>query len=192
MAKDNKSLGMFRLDGLPPAMRGIPQVEVTFDIDANGIVNVSAKDKATNKEQKITITNTSNLSESEVDKMVKDAEANSEEDKKRKEEIEVKNSASSLVSAAERVLKDFEGKMSEDDKKKLEEQKDELKKAIDENADVERLKPLSETLQQTMFAISSAAYQQAAPEGAAEGQSEGPAPEGNNDDDVIDAEYTKQ
>ena len=122
MAKDNKSLGMFRLDGIPPAMRGLPQIEVTFDIDANGIVNVSAKDKATNKEQKITITNSSNLSEADIDKMVKEAEANAAEDKKKKEEAEIKNNATSLIGSAERIVKDFEGKIDAADKSKLDEQ----------------------------------------------------------------------
>lgn len=186
---------MFRLDGLPPAMRGMPQIEVTFDIDANGIVNVSAKDKATNKEQKITITNTSNLNESEIDKMVKEAESNAESDKKKKEEIEIKNNASSLVHSAERLVKDFEGKISEEDQKKLDEGKVALQKAIDENVDSAKLKELSETLQQTMFAISSAAYQQASatPEGTEQKASgEEPKAEGSSEDDVIDADYTKQ
>jgi len=194
MSRDNKSLGMFRLDGIPPAMRGIPQVEVTFDIDANGIVNVSAKDKATNKEQKITITNTSNLNESEIEKMVKEAEIHAEEDKLKKEEVEVKNNASGLVSSADRLVKDFEGKISEDDKKKLEQQKDELKKAVDENASTDKLKTLSEALQQTMFSVSQAAYQQtqeSQPEGQASGQEAG-STESEDSEDVIDAEYTKQ
>ena len=130
MAKDNKSLGMFRLDGIPPAMRGLPQIEVTFDIDANGIVNVSAKDKATNKEQKITITNSSNLSEADIDKMVKEAEANAAEDKKKKEEAEIKNNATSLIGSADRIEKDFEGKIDAADKSKLDEQKAALQKAI--------------------------------------------------------------
>ena len=159
MAKDNKSLGMFRLDGIPPAMRGLPQIEVTFDIDANGIVNVSAKDKATNKEQKITITNSSNLSEADIDKMVKEAEANSAEDKKKKEEAEIKNNATSLIGSAERIEKDFEGKIDSADKAKLEEQKTALQKAIDENKPVDELKKLSDELQQTMFSISQKAYE---------------------------------
>ncbi|MDD3593130.1 MAG: molecular chaperone DnaK [Candidatus Gastranaerophilales bacterium] len=196
MAKDNKSLGMFRLDGIPAAARGIPQVEVTFDIDANGIVNVSAKDKATNKEQKITITNTSNLSESDIDKMVKDAEMHSEDDKKRKEEVETKNNATSMVNAAERLVKDLEGKMSEDDKSKLTSEKDELKKAIDENAAIEQVKTLADKLQETMYAISSKAYQQSQGSASAEGEqgasSEQTSQDNGGDDDVIDAEYTKQ
>ena len=159
MAKDNKSLGMFRLDGIPPAMRGLPQIEVTFDIDANGIVNVSAKDKATNKEQKITITNSSNLSEADIDKMVKEAEANAAEDKKKKEEAEVKNNAASLIASADRIVKDFEGKIDDADKSKLDEQKAALQKAIDENKGADELKKLSDELQQTMFSISQKAYE---------------------------------
>ncbi len=195
MSKDNKSLGMFRLDGIPPAPRGLPQIEVSFDIDANGIVNVSAKDKATNKEQKITITSTTNLSKDEVDKMVKEAEVNAEEDKKKKEEVEIRNNANSLVHAADRLLKDLAEKMSEENKNKLKEQKEELDKAIKENAEVDRIKSLSDTLQQTMFEISSAAYQQAGaeqpqPEGqtGGEGEQQGEQP---SDEDVIDAEYSK-
>lgn len=192
MAKDNKSLGMFRLDGIPSAPRGIPQVEVTFDIDANGIVNVSAKDKATNKEQKITITGTSNLNKDDVDKMVRDAEANAEDDKKRKEEVEIRNNASSSVHAVERLLKDLEGKISEENKKKLEEEKAELEKAIADNVSADKLKEISDKLQQTIYSVSTAAYQQAqesgpAPEQGTEGQSQG-----GNDEDVIDAEYSKQ
>ena len=199
MARDNKSLGMFRLDGIPPAMKGMPQIEVTFDIDANGIVNVTAKDKATNKEQKITITNSSNLSESDIDKMVKEAEANATEDKKKKEEAETKNNAESMISAADRIVKDFEGKISDSDKTKLEEQKTALRKALDENKAHEEIKKLSEDLQQTMYAISQAAYAQVQKEGQdaqnADGAQEGSSNEqnsSNNNDDVIDAEYTKE
>ena len=198
MAKDNKSLGMFRLDGIAPAMRGIPQIEVTFDIDANGIVNVSAKDKATNKEQKITITNSSNLSEQDIDRMVKEAEANAADDKKKKEEAEIKNNASSMVASAERVMKDFEGKIDDADKSKLEEQKSALQKALDENKSTEELKKLSEELQQTMFAISQKAYEAVQKEGAnaqtdsAQADSSSESSSSNNDDDVIDAEYTKE
>ena len=198
MARDNKSLGMFRLEGIAPAMRGIPQIEVTFDIDANGIVNVSAKDKATGKEQKITITNSSNLSEADIDKMVKEAEANAAEDKKKKEEAEIKNNAASLIGSADRVMKDFEGKIDATDKSKLEEQKAALQKAIDENKPVDELKKLSEELQQTMFGISQKAYEAVQKEGASaqsansENASSNNSSSNNNDDDVIDAEYTKE
>ncbi len=196
MASDNKSLGMFRLDGIPPAMKGMPQIEVTFDIDANGIVNVTAKDKATNKEQKITITNSSNLSEQDIDRMVKEAESNAESDKKKKEEAETKNNAESLIGAADRIVKDFEGKISDSDKTKLEEQKTALKKALDENKGHDEIKKLSEELQQTMYAISQAAYAQVQKEGeqAQNNQSQNSQSDNsqNNSDDVIDAEYTKE
>ncbi len=196
MAKDNKSLGMFRLDGIPPAMRGLPQIEVTFDIDANGIVNVSAKDKATNKEQKITITNSSNLSEADIDKMVKEAEANSAEDKKKKEEAEIKNNATSLIGSAERIEKDFEGKIDSADKAKLEEQKTALQKAIDENKPVDELKKLSDELQQTMFSISQKAYEAVQKEEQSTASSDNASStddkKDGGDDDVIDAEYTKE
>lgn len=196
MAKDNKSLGMFRLDGIPPAMRGLPQIEVTFDIDANGIVNVSAKDKATNKEQKITITNSSNLSDEDIDKMVKEAEANASEDKAKKEEAEARNNASSLIGSAERIVKDFEGKIDPAEESKLNEQKETLQKALDENKSVDEIKKLSEELQQTMFAISQKAYEQVQKEGeTATSENAGASSEettSSSDDDVIDAEYTKE
>ena len=195
MAKDNKSLGMFRLDGIPPAMRGLPQIEVTFDIDANGIVNVSAKDKATNKEQKITITNSSNLSEADIDKMVKEAEANAAEDKKRKEEAEIKNNAASLIASADRIVKDFEGKIDDADKSKLDEQKAALQKAIDENKSADELKKLSDELQQTMFGISQKAYEAVQKEEQNTANSDSASSsssDSKNDDDVIDAEFTKE
>ncbi len=195
MSRDNKSLGMFRLEGIAPAMRGVPQIEVTFDIDANGIVNVSAKDKATNKEQKITITNSSNLTEDDIDKMVKEAEANAAEDKKKKEGAEIKNNANSLIASAERLVKDFEGKISEDDTKKLNEQKEALKKALDEEKPADELKKLSEELQQTMFSISQKAYEASSKEGdsaTTENSSNNNDSSSNSDDDVIDAEYVKE
>jgi len=195
MSSDNKSLGMFRLEGIAPAMRGIPQIEVTFDIDANGIVNVSAKDKATNKEQKITITNSSNLNEADIEKMVKEAEINAAEDKKKKEAAEIKNNANSLITSAERLTKDFEGKISDEDSKKLEEQREALKKALDEEKSTDEIKKLSEELQQTMFGISQKAYEQVQKESDAaqtESASSDSSAESKNDDDVIDAEYVKE
>ncbi len=193
MSKDNKSLGMFRLDGIAPAMRGVPQIEVTFDIDANGIVNVSAKDKATNKEQKITITNSSNLSEQDIDRMVKEAEANAAEDKKKKEDAETKNNATSLIGSADRIMKDFEGKIDSADKSKLEEQKAALQKAVDENKSTEELKKLSDELQQTMFSISQKAYEAVQKDEQSTASSENASSsEDKKDDDVIDAEYTKE
>ena len=196
MSRDNKSLGMFRLEGIAPAMRGIPQIEVTFDIDANGIVNVSAKDKATNKEQKITITNSSNLSEEDIDKMVKEAEANAAEDKKKKEGAEIKNNANSLIASADRLKNDFAGKIASDDEKKMDEQKEALKKALDEDKSADELKKLSEELQQTMFSISQKAYEAASKDGDSaqtESSSDNNSSDNNNnDDDVIDAEYVKE
>ena len=201
MAKDNKSLGMFRLDGIPPAMRGVPQIEVTFDIDANGIVNVSAKDKATNKEQKITITNSSNLSEADIEKMVKEAELNAQEDKAKKEEAEIKNNANSIITSVDRLIKDFEGKISDDDKKKLEDEKRAVEEALNTNKPASEIKTLSEKLQQTMFAISQAAYQSVQNEGQTENTQEnetqasgeqGTSQSNDSNDDVIDAEYTKE
>ena len=196
MSRDNKSLGMFRLEGIAPAMRGVPQIEVTFDIDANGIVNVSAKDKATNKEQKITITNSSNLTEDDIDKMVKEAEANAAEDKKKKEGAEVKNNANSLISSAERLVKDFDGKISEDDTKKLNEQKEALQKALDNDKSTDDLKKLSEELQQTMFSISQKAYEAVQKDGdsakAESSDAKSDSSSKNDDDDVIDAEYVKE
>lgn len=175
----------------------MPQIEVTFDIDANGIVNVSAKDKATNKEQKITITNSSNLSEEDIDKMVKEAEANAAEDKKKKEEAEIKNNATSLIGSADRIVKDFEGKIDAADKTKLDEQKAALQKAIDENKPVDELKKLSDELQQTMFSISQKAYEavqkeDAASQSSANSESASSTSDDKKDDDVIDAEYTKE
>ena len=131
MASDNKTLGRFQLTDIPPAPRGIPQIEVTFDIDKNGIVTVKAKDLGTQKEQNITIQSSSGLSDDEIDRMVKDAEANAEADKQRKEEADLKNDADQLVFMAEKTLKDLEGKVSEDEVKKVEDAKDELKSAIE-------------------------------------------------------------
>ena len=197
MAGDNKSLGMFRLDGIPPAMRGIPQIEVTFDIDANGILNVTAKDKATNKEQKITISNSSNLSEQDIDRMVKEAESNAEQDKKKKEEAEVKNNANSLITAVDRLFKDFEGKISDSDKSKLEEQKKALEEALNTNKPADEVKKLAEELQQTIYSVSEAAYKanqggEAQTENAQEQSTSTDNNNGGSDDDVIDAEYTQE
>ena len=133
MAADNITLGKFQLSGIAPAPRGIPQIEVTFDIDANGIVNVSAKDLGTGKEQKITITSSTNLSEEEINKKVKEAEMYAAEDKQKKESIETRNQAESLVYQTEKTLKDLEGKISAEDSASLTQANDELKKALEAN-----------------------------------------------------------
>lgn len=154
MASDNKSLGTFRLDGIPPAPRGVPQVEVTFDIDANGILSVTAKDKATGKEQSISITGASTLNKGDVEKMVRDAQAHAEEDKRRREQIDTKNIADSLVYQAEKQLKDLDGKVSDADKSRAEGLIKDLREAMNqENSD--RMKSLSNELQQALMQIAS-------------------------------------
>lgn len=157
-AKDNKTLGRFILDGIPPAPRGIPQVEVSFEIDANGILNVSAKDKATSKEQKITITGSSGLSEEEVEKMKKEAESHAEEDKKQKELVEAKNMADSLIYTSEKTLKDAGDKVSADDKKDIEGKIEELKK-VKEGDDAEAIKKAYDTLGEAVQKVGAAMYQ---------------------------------
>jgi len=162
MAADNKTLGRFILDGIPPAPRGVPQVEVKFDIDANGILNVSAKDKATNKEQKITITASSGLSKEEVEKMKKDAEMHSEEDKKKKENIEIKNQADAVVFTTEKLIKESGDKMKPEDKKELEEKVDSLKK-IKDGDQYEEMKKKMEELNAVAQRIGAAMYQPGGP-----------------------------
>ncbi len=157
MAGDNKSLGRFILDGIPPAPRGVPQVEVTFDIDANGILNVSAKDKATGKEQKITITGSTGLNKEEVEKMTKEAEAHAEEDKKRKEEIDIKNQADTLVYTAERSLKDAGDKVSQEIRTDVEQKLSDLKGVI-QTASTEDLKPKMEALSEALQKVGAAMY----------------------------------
>ena len=158
LASDNKTLGRFMLDGIPPAPRGIPQVEVSFDIDANGILNVSAKDKATNKEQKITITATSGLSEEEIDKMKKDAELHAEEDKKKKDLIESKNLAENLIYTSEKALKDGGDKVKEEDKKEVEDKIAKLKEAITKE-DPSEIKEKTEELSQSIQKIGQQMYE---------------------------------
>ena len=184
MAADNKTLGRFQLTDIPPAPRGVPQIEVTFDIDANGIVNVKAKDLGTNKEQSIVIQSSSGLSDEEVEQMVKDAEANAEADKKRREEIDLRNEADQLVFQTDKLIKDLEDKVSEDEKNKAEAAKEELKKAL-EDGDIEAIKAKKETLEQEVQALSVKLYEQVQQAQQAE---QGNA-DGNNADDVVDAEY---
>ena len=157
MANDNKSLGRFILDGIPPAPRGIPQVEVEFDIDASGILNVSAKDKATGKEQKITITGSTGLDKTEVERMTKEAEVHAEEDRKKKEEIEVRNTADSLVYTAEKSLKDAEGKIDESLKASVTEKVEAVKKAL-EGSDVEAIQSATQTLSEELQKVGQAMY----------------------------------
>jgi molecular chaperone DnaK len=159
MAGDNKSLGKFILDGIPPAPRGVPQIEVTFDIDANGILKVTAQDKATGRSQHITITASSGLSDSEVDKMRKDAEAHAEEDRKRKELIEVRNHADNTVYAAEKALREFGEKVPAETKSEVEAKVTDVKSAV-QGEDVARIKSATEALSQVVQKIGAAVYQQ--------------------------------
>ncbi len=182
-AADNKTLGRFELSGIPAAPRGIPKIEVTFDIDANGIVNVRAKDLGTGKEQKITITSSSGLSKDEIDRMMKEAEAHAAEDKAKKEETEVKNTADNLVYQAEKTVKDFEGKVEQNLIDDVNKAKEELKKAI-ESGSLEDIKAKSEELTKPLYALSQKAYEQAAPQGDAQQGAQ------KADDNVVDADYT--
>jgi len=163
MAADNKTLGRFQLSNIPAAPRGVPQIEVTFDIDANGIVNVKAKDLGTNKEQSITITSTTNLSDDEIERMRKEAEEHKEEDEKRKEEAEVKNEAEALIFQTEKSLKDLKGKIEDDEKEEVEELIEDVKKAL-EKGDVEKIKDKKEALQEKAMALATKVYEQAAKE----------------------------
>ena len=197
MASDNKSLGTFRLDGIPPAPRGVPQIEVTFDIDANGILSVTAKDKGSGKEQSISITGASTLSDTEVDKMVKDAEANASADKEKREKIDLKNQAETLVYQAEKQMGELGDKVDADAKAKLEEKRLKLKEATEKD-DYDAMKTLLEELQQELYTVGASVYQQegAAAGGGAPGADAGAgaganAGGGDASDDVIDAEFTE-
>jgi molecular chaperone DnaK len=194
LARDNRTLGRFHLDGIPPAPRGMPQIEVTFDIDANGIVNVSAKDRATNKEQKITITASSGLSKEEVDRMMREAESHAEEDKKRKEEIETRNHADQAAYGAERLVKDSGDKMPAADRQAVEAATADLRKAIEAN-DVPGMTRAMETLTAAQHKAAEAMYRQGEPQAQGSpgaGPQSGGAPsdqgEKNSTGDVIDAE----
>ncbi len=194
MAADNKTLGRFQLANIPPAPRGVPQIEVTFDIDANGIVNVKAKDLGTNKEQSITITASTNLTDEEIDKMMKEAEANKEADKKRKEEADTKNEAEQTIFATEKAIKDLGDKVSDKDKKKAEELIDDLKKAL-EGDDIEDIKKKTEKLNEKAMEFATKVYEEAAKKAQAEqenNESTSDSEDKDNKDDAIDAEYEEK
>jgi molecular chaperone DnaK len=189
MAADNKTLGRFQLTDIPPAPRGIPQIEVTFDIDKNGIVNVRAKDLGTNKEQTITIKSSTGLSDEEIDKMVKEAEANAEEDKKRKEEAELRNEADQLVFTVDKTLKDLEGKVDEAEVTKANEAKEALKAAIEKN-DLEEIRTKKDALQEIVQNLSVKLYEEAAKQAQDAQGTDGAAGDSKaNDDNVVDAEF---
>jgi len=191
MAADNKILGSFDLLGIPPAPRGIPQIEVTFDIDANGIVNVSAKDKGTGKEQQIRIQASGGLSDNDIEKMVKDAEANAEEDKKRKAAVEAKNHAESLVHSTEKALAEHGSKVGEPERRAIENAMADLKEALKGN-DADAISAKTNTLAQASMKLGEAIYKQAQAEQPGPGPDEGPAGGGDaKKDDVVDAEFTE-
>ena len=189
-ARDNKSLGMFKLDGIAPAPRGIPQIEVTFDIDANGIVNVSAKDLGTGKEQHITITSSTNMSKEDVERAVKEAEQYAEEDKKKREEVDARNAADQMVFQTEKALGEMEGKISDSEKSDIQAKLDALKEAL-KGSDIDAIKAKQEELQKAFYAVSEKMYQQAAQAQQAQGAAEDAGAQNNNggDDNVVDAEY---
>ncbi|MBA2869838.1 molecular chaperone DnaK [Anoxybacillus calidus] len=187
MAADNKTLGRFQLTDIPPAPRGVPQIEVTFDIDANGIVHVRAKDLGTNKEQSITIKSSSGLSEEEIQRMIKEAEENAEADRKRKEEAELRNEADHLVFTTEKTLKELEGKVDEAEVKKAQEAKDALKAALEKN-DIEEIRAKKNALQEIVQQLSVKLYEQAAKQAQAQ-QTAGTDNASKKDDNVVDAEF---
>ena len=185
MASDNKSLGRFILDGIAPAPRGIPQIEVTFDIDSNGILSVSAKDKGTGKEQQIRIQASGGLSEGDIEKMVKDAEAHAEEDKKRKAQVEAKNHAESLVHMTEKTLAEHGSKVGETERRAIENAMADLKEAL-KGTDADAITAKANVLQQASMKLGEAVYKQAAEQPAADaGAAEA------KKDDVVDAEFTE-
>ena len=187
MASDNKTLGNFQLTDLPPARRGVPQIEVKFDIDANGIVNVSAKDLGTNKEQSITITSSTNLSDEEIDKMMKDAEANKEADEKKKEEAEIRNKADSIVFQTEKAISDLGDKISAEDKTKAEDKLNGLKKAL-EGTDIEEIKTKTEELEKVAMDLAAKVYEAA----AKENQSDQNNDQNDDHEKVEDATYEEK
>ena len=193
MAKDNKTLGMFRLDGIAPAMRGTPQIEVTFDIDANGIVHVSAKDLGTGKEQHITITSSTSMSKEDIDKAVKDAEQYAEADKKQREEVDIRNGADQMIFQTEKTLKDLEGKIDAADKGELETKLNALKEAV-KGANLEDIKAKQEDLQKKFYDVSAKLYQNVNPQGGQPGPDMGVANNdgangGQNNDGFVDADF---
>nr|HID59459.1 molecular chaperone DnaK [Desulfobacterales bacterium] len=190
MARDNRKLGHFKLDGIRPAPRGVPQIEVTFDIDANGILSVSARDKDTGKEQKITISGSTNLDRSEIDRMVREAQEHAAEDKKRREAVDLRNEADSLAYKLERTIKELGDKVPLHEKARCEQLIADVRQAIKDEAPVERIRQLKSDLEQAAYGLSASAYQQESAAGAGGGSSTTGASKA--DDDVIDAEFTER
>ena len=192
MASDNKTLGNFRLDSIPAAPRGVPQIEVKFDIDANGIVNVTAKDLGTNKEQSITITSSTNLSDEEIERMKKEAEANKEADEKKKALAEAKNEADATIFQTEKSLKDLGDKVSADEKKKAEDKINEVKDALN-GEDIERIKNVTKELNDIAISYASRVYEEAAKANQANNNNnENSSDSSNNNDDIKEAKYEEK
>jgi len=196
LAHDNRTLGHFRLEGIRPAPRGLPQVEVSFDIDANGILTVTARDKGTGQEQKITISGSTQLSKEEIDRMVADAQSHADEDRRRREEVEARNHADAIAYQVERQLQELGDRAPANDKARAEQLISEIRQLVKENSsDVARLRQLASDLQQLAHGLASAAYTQAAAGGAGpqtggtQTTGGGPRPEGAGGDEVIDAEF---
>ena len=190
MVSDNKTLGRFQLGNIPPAPRGVPQIEVKFDIDANGIVNVSAKDLGTGKQQSITITSSTNLTDDEIDKMMKEAEANKEQDEKRKEQAEARNEADSLIFQTEKAIKDLGDKVSESDKKEAKEKIQNLKDALAKD-DIDDIKKAKDELNEKAMALATKAYEEAAKASQANGNA-GSDETANKSDNVQEASYEEK
>jgi molecular chaperone DnaK len=190
LARDNRTLGQFRLEGIAPAPRGLPQVEVTFDIDANGILNVSAKDMATGKEQKITISGSTSLDKGDIDRMIRDAEQHAAEDRQRRELIEARNTADSLAYQVERAIKEMNERVPQHERARAEALISDIRNAVkDESTTIDRLRQLTSDLQQVSHSLASAAYSQTSGAAAGAGAGAGGGASGGGDDDVIDAEY---
>ena len=189
MARDNKLLGNFRLTGIPPAPRGVPQIEVTFDIDADGILHVTARDKATGREQSIKITASSGLAKGQVDQMVKEAEQHAEEDRQRKTDIEARNRADNTHYQVQKFLQDNKDKLPDDDKKNLQEHMDALKSALDRNAGGTELEPLIDKLNDEWQKIGARMYQQAGPQTPPPDAGPQGGPSGDGGEEVVEGEF---
>jgi len=192
LARDNRFLGQFKLEGISPAPRGIPQIEVTFDIDANGILNVSARDKTTGKEQRVTISGSTNLDKGEIDRMVQEARVHAEDDKKRRQEVETRNEADSLAYQVERKLKETGEQMPVHEKARIEQLLTDLRSALKENAPLERIRSLHGDLQQAAHSFASANNRSTSGTGQGSGTRTNPGTSAAGDDDVVDAEYEEK
>src|SRR5690554_890031 len=188
MAADNVTLGRFQLTGIPPAPRGVPQIEVTFDIDRNGIVHVSAKDLGTGREQKITVTSSTGLTKDDIDKLVKEAEEHAEEDKKKREQIEIRNQADNSLWAVDRTINELGDKVTAEQKSQIEAAKEALKAAVEKD-DIEDIKAKMKALDEVMHGISQKLYEQAQAQGT-QGQT-GEAADGAQPEDIVDADFTE-